>query len=379
MAPSLFKVLRVIRPLVEDHIVSTIVAKYGANVLELRLDVTFYPKELEEEGENNDDESDDDSRSEDEENEKEVDAELDSGPKWYCKTLPHQSGHAKKPTYPSCRISSSSKTYRAAQPSPFTPTAKRTNGEKDFKSKADWDDNEFANSIYFCGKAENWEEIKAKEQKYPWRRLKKLTLHTYGGNHDFGWLANTAKNLEYFEIKAHNEGFLGAPGSMPALRFLHVDGIAVTSVLNSFLQGVHGTLSKIRNTECVALAEDIHDDKQPTWEDLWKVVRQAIKAPAEVVFVPTRKRPITQEEYYHREDDLYKPPSDEEEKIKKFRRMAKEEDGFCIWPYVWVDSQYGYALPEWEMDVARLESGEDNLEFKLLMEEVQRGGGRCVS
>ncbi|CAG7557864.1 unnamed protein product [Fusarium equiseti] len=288
------------------------------------------------------------------------------------KNPPHKSGHAKKPT---C-------------------LTLYTNGGKVYKMKEDWDDDELShNYIYFCAKPENWEEIKAKEQKYPWRAALRdmyhdiATLSTVDNLKILNLLPGKTSfwqkdewvrflgNLEYLELKADDEGLLGsagslylAPGSMPALRVLHVASIAVTSGLTNFLQEVHGTLSKIRITECVSLAEDTYDNKQPTWADVWKPVRQAIKAPTEVVFVPTRKQPITQEEYYHREDNPYKPPSDEEEKIEKFWRMAKEEDGFCIWPYVWVDSQYGFALPDWEMNIARLESGVDNLEFKLLME-----------
>lgn len=88
MTPCLFKVLRINCPLVENDIVPTIVTKYGAYVLELRLDVTFYPNELEQAGDNNDDESNDDSGSEDEGNGEESDAESDSGPKWYWKNPP---------------------------------------------------------------------------------------------------------------------------------------------------------------------------------------------------------------------------------------------------------------------------------------------------
>ena len=57
----------------------------------------------------------------------------------------------------------------------------------------------------------------------------------------------------------------------------------------------------------------------------------------------------------------------------------KEEDGFCIWPYAWIETKYGMVFPDSEMNPTRLKTGEDNLEFELLMEEVRRGGGRGVS
>lgn len=65
LAPRLFKVLAVNCPLVEDYILPAIVTKYGPHFLELCLDVTFYPKQLEGY-----------SQYEDEENE-------ESDPKWH--------------------------------------------------------------------------------------------------------------------------------------------------------------------------------------------------------------------------------------------------------------------------------------------------------
>ncbi|ENH75520.1 hypothetical protein FOC1_g10005494 [Fusarium oxysporum f. sp. cubense race 1] len=426
MAPCLFKVLQINCPLAEDHILPTIVDKYGANVLELRLNITFYPNEMPE-------------KTEEESIEEEE--EENAGPKWYW-TNPPASVWARKEEdtsiirdliqfmgLPRCRA-----------------LTLHTNGEQDFEVDADWDNNDIANNyIYFCCEPEDWEEVKRKEERYSWRaalrdmysdiatlssvddftiknflprktsfwqekewpeflgRLKKLTLNTYGGNNGAGWRVNTlpgfhaffnelpttvlahANALEYFKLKTHDDGFLGGegslyipPGCMPSLRSLHVDGIAVTSVLKDYLKATNGTLSKLCVTECVAFTSDPNGDDAPKWADLWRAARQALRAPAEVVCVPTKERPITEDEGDYYGDEVYVPPADEDDKIKSWRRKANEEEGLCIWPYGWLDEKYGSIYPDHEVNLERLENGEDNLEFKLLMDEVKRGGGKCT-
>ncbi|KAG5752364.1 hypothetical protein H9Q70_004970 [Fusarium xylarioides] len=435
MAPCLFKVLRVDCPLVEDHILPTIVDKYRANILELRLNVTFYPekstKTADDEEEESEDESSDVDMSEDEEahdteeeDEEENDSDEEEGSDsdddpdrgWYWENPP-ASVWARKEGDTS--IIQDLIRFKGL------PRCKAltiyTNGEKDFELDADWDNNNIArNYIYFCCEPETWQEVERKEKTYSWRaalrdmyrdiatlspvdeftilnflprktsfwqkkewseflgRLKKLTLNTYGGDNGAGWQANTlpgfhaffnelptnvlghAKALEYFKLKTHDDGFLGGdgslyipPGCMPSLRSLHVD-------------------------ECVAFTSDPNGDDAPRWADLWKAARQALKAPAEVICVPTKERPITEDEGDYYGDETYVPPADEDDKIKKWRRRVKEEEGLSIWPYGWLDEKYGSIFPDHEVNLERLESGEDNLEFKVLMEEVKRGGGKCT-
>ncbi|KAF5677160.1 hypothetical protein FCIRC_6794 [Fusarium circinatum] len=457
MAPCLFKVLRIDCPLVEDHILPTIVDKYGVNILELRLNVTFYPEKLtetadeeeeEEEEEESEDESSDvdmseneeghDSEEEDEEK-NDSDGDLDRG--WY-RENPPASVWARK----EADTSIVQDLIRSKGLPRCKGLAIYTNGEKDFELDADWDNNDIArNYIYFCCEPETWEDVERKERRYSWRaalrdlyrdiatlspvdeftilnflprktsfwlkrewpeflgRLKKLTLNTYGGNNGAGWQANTlpgfhaffnelptnalghANALEYFKLKTHDDGFLGGdgslyipPGCMPALRSLHVNGIAVTSVLTDYLKATNGTLSRLYITECVAFSSDPNGDEAPRWADLWKAVRQALKAPAEVVCVPTKERPITEAEGDYYGDEVYLPPDDEDDKIKNWRRRVKEEEGLCIWPYAWLDEKYGSIFPDHEVNLERLENGEDSLEFKLLMEEVKKGGGKCT-
>ncbi|KAI1064196.1 hypothetical protein LB506_007889 [Fusarium annulatum] len=460
MAPCLFKVLRVNCPLVEDHILPTIVDKYGANILELRLNVTFYPEEStetadegEEEEEDSDDESSDVDMSENEEGndgeesspEPEVTNESgkdDYPDRWWYWSNPPASVWARKDAdtsiiqdlirfkgLPRCRALTT-----------------HTNGEQDFELDADWDNNDIGkNYIYFCCEPESWEDVERKEGRYSWRaalrdmyhdiatlspvdeftilnflprktsfwqekewseflgRLKKLTLNTYGGDNGAGWQANTlpgfhaffnelptnvlahANALEYFKLKTHDDGFLGGegslyilPGCMPSLRSLHVDGIAVTSVLTDYLKATNGTLSRLCVTECVAFSSDPNGDDAPRWADLFKAARQALRAPAEVICVPTKERPITEDEGDYYGDEAYVPPADEDGKIRNWRKKVKEEEGLCIWPYGWLDEKYGSIFPDHEVNLERLEGGEDNLEFKLLMEEVKKGGGKCT-
>ncbi|KAF4420547.1 hypothetical protein FACUT_11131, partial [Fusarium acutatum] len=448
MAPCLFKVLRVDCPLVEDHILPTIADKYGANILELRLNVTFYPNKLtektdeeEEEEEESEDESSDvdmseneeehDGEEEDEEesgSDEEEQSDSDDDPErgWYWENPPASVWARKE-----ADTSVVQDLIRFKGLPRCKALTIHTNGEKDFELDADWDNNDTArNYIYFCCEPETWEEVERKEQTYSWRaalrdmyrdiatlspvdeftilnflprktsfwqkrewseflgRLKKLTLNTYGGNNCAGWQANTlpgfhaffnelpknvlahANALEYFKLKTHDEGFLGGegslyipPGCMPSLRSLHVDGIAVTSVLTDYLKATNGKLSKLFITECVAFTSDPNGDDAPRWADLWKAASQALKAPAEVICVPTKERPITEDEGNYYGDEVYVPPADEDDKIKSWRRKVKEEEGLCIWPYGWLDEKYGSIFPDHEVNLERLESGEDNLEF----------------
>ncbi|GKU07805.1 unnamed protein product [Fusarium langsethiae] len=480
IAPYLFKVLRVNCPIIEDNIIPTVVNKYGAHVLELRLNVIFCPNEIgeqdetedevEEEGEDesnegdagdgdkasdmdvpksgeeNDDESKHNSQAEagvsekEDEGSGESDSESDSNRAWYW-TNPPTSVWARK----EADISVVHDLLRSTALPRCKTLTLYTNGEEDFEVEADWDNNDIGNnSIYFCCEQEDWDEVKIKEKRYPWRaalrdmyhdiatlsaaddlkllnflprktsfwqkdewaaylgRLKRLTLHTYGADNGAGWAANTlpgfraffydlpdtmlahANSLEYLEIKAHEFGFLGgssslflAPGSLPALRILHVHGMAVTSVLTDFLDEVRGKLSEIHITNCVALDLDTNGAQQPRWAELWKAARQAIKAPAEITCIPIKEQPITEAEDYHYDDEPYIPPDDEEEKIKEFRRRAKEDEDFCLWPWAGEDEKYGTIYADHERNLERLEAEEDNLEFKLLAEEVRRGGGSC--
>ncbi|KAF5600487.1 hypothetical protein FPANT_2361 [Fusarium pseudoanthophilum] len=480
MAPCLFKVLRVDCPLIEDHILPTIVDKYGANILELRLNVTFYPEKLtetadeeaeEEEEEESEDEASDmdiseneeghgdeeesgdesggadisenetENGSEEESEEEENDSVDDPDSGWYWETPPASVWAREEADTPIIQDLIRFKGLPRCKALTIY-----TNGENDFEGEVDWDNNDIGrNYIYFCCEPETWEEVERKEQTYSWRaalrdmyrdiatlspvdeftisnflprktsfwqkkewaeflgRLKKLTLNTYGGNNGAGWQVNTlpgfhaffnelpvnilghANALEYFKLKTHDDGFLGGsgslyipPGCMPSLRSLHVDGIAVTSVLTDYLKAANGTLSKLCITECVAFASDPNGDDAPRWADLWRAARQALKAPAEVICVPTKERPITEDEGDYYGDDVYVPPADEDDKIKSWRRKVKEEEGLCIWPYGWLDEKYGSIYPDHEVNLERLESGEDSMEFKLLMEEVTRGGGKCT-
>ncbi|KAF5696675.1 hypothetical protein FGLOB1_13324 [Fusarium globosum] len=357
MAPCLFKVLRVNCPLVEDHILPTIVDKYGVNILELRLDVTFYPEESTETADEEEEEEDEDMS----ENEEGNDGE-ESGPE---PETPDESG---KDDYPDrwwywsnppasvwARKDADTSIIQDLIRFKGLPRCKaltiHTNGEQDFELDADWDNNDIGkNYIYFCCEPESWEDVERKEGRYSWRaalrdmyhdiatlspvdeftilnfvprktsfwqekewseflgRLKKLTLNAYGGDNGAGWQANTlpgfhaffnklptnvlahANALEYFKLKTHDDGFLGGegslyipPGCMPSLRSLHVDGIAVTSVLTDYLKATNGTLSRLCITECVAFSSDPNGDAAPRWADLFKAARQALRAPAEVM------------------------------------------------------------------------------------------------
>lgn len=307
MVPFLFKGLKVKCPLPEDHMLQGIVQKFGHHVLNLHLHVSFYPNpmdtskdpseedvdmddneetdDIEKDGADEDESDDDGSDNEepddgngeeddaeddennpnnDEEGEEENDNKEDEEDRWYWENPP-ESVWARKSTdvpvvkdliqfkgLPRCSI-----------------LTLYTMGAENFEVEADWDDNDLCDSgMYFCSYAEDWDEVKKKEEKYAWRaalrdmwydlaslsktnhlevfdflprkssswttpewpsflgQLKQLTLYPYGSENGAGWYVNTlpgfndffqdlssvmldhAKHLERLKIVGHDAGFL---------------------------------------------------------------------------------------------------------------------------------------------------------------------------
>jgi hypothetical protein len=319
-----------------------------------------------------------------------------------------------------------------------------TEGDNDFEQSGhtDWDDNGIGTaSIYTFYEHEGWEEVDRKEQKYSWRaslrdmyrdvaalspakelkvssflprkvsfwqkdewagflgRLRKLTLHPYGGDAGAVWDVNKmpgfnaffgelsslmfthAKELEYLEIVGHKSGFLGSdslvlePDTMPALRGLHLENMAVTSILPNFLQGIHKNLSKIHIVKCVALTASSTGEDQPSWASLWMWIREAVPEPKEITCV-LPEAPLTWEEAEYAYDDVYVPPQWEPMKVQKLRaRLAKERD-FYVWPYAQV-GKYGGVSGDEVINLEILEFEEDNYQYRLMVEAVESVGGRC--
>ncbi|KAI6752482.1 hypothetical protein HG530_013851 [Fusarium avenaceum] len=420
-APCLFKVIQVKCPLLEDHITGTVLRKYGAHAMELRLNVTFFPNI----------------------------AEGESHGRIPRDFLEYVQRH--------CCDHPDSVWARTAVDIPVIhdliqfkglPGCKsltlHTKGDRDFRpcGYEDWDDDSPGTGpISTFDQHEGWEEVYRKEQKYCWRaalrdmyrdvaclspakelkilsflprkvsfwqadewadflgRLRKLTLHPLGEDRGGEWGTNTlpgydqffaelsncmfthAKELQHLEIVAQASGFLGSdslvlePDTMPALRVLHLEEMAVTRILTKFLQGIHKDLSKIHIVQCVALSESAIGEAEPSWASLWAWICEAVPEPKEITCVLPRA-PLTREEADYRGGGVYVPPRSEPVEVKSLRaRLAKERD-FYAWPYAH-DAKLGGVIYDEMMNLKRLECEEDNHEYRLMVEAVESVGGRC--
>ncbi|RBR27000.1 uncharacterized protein FIESC28_00268 [Fusarium coffeatum] len=415
-APSLFKTLKVDCPLAKNlgSFLKDTISKFGAHVVELRCNVTFYPRQKNSENNNED-------------------------TPWFW-TDPPASVWA--------RDMADVDIIHELLQSKGLPQCKAlavyTNGHENFSEndmggeEAEWDDNDMAGtSVYFCSDPEEWEEVISMEHEYSWRaalrdmyrdiaalsptqdikllnflprkvsfwqepewsaflgRLKKLALHTYGGENDAveevtglegfeaflnelsSVLFTHATELEYLEIVALGNGYLEAgspfldPLTMPKLQELHLGNMAVNAILIPFLRG--RKLNKLVIDDCTAQIGDKDLNPQPTWKDLFARIRQSITTPAEIKIMFSRKAPLTRDEAHRRDEEGYVHLETEDAHIKRLRAMA--HSNVCIWPYVDLDTKYGFIFPDADMNASRLGRGDDILEFLILEGEVHEGGG----
>ncbi|KAJ4117523.1 hypothetical protein NW768_010886 [Fusarium equiseti] len=412
IAPSLFKRLKINCPLSknETQFLTDIVRKYGTSVVELRFNVTFYPRQKD--TENNDEDT-----------------------PWFW-TDPPASAWTREIAdvdtvhdllqfkgLPNCKI-----------------LAVYTNGHDNFSEndmggeEAEWDDNDMAGTgIYFCSDPEEWDDVVSMEQEYPWRaalrdmyrdiatlsptqdlkflnflprkvsfwqeqewseflgRLKKLTLHTYGGDNGAGADVTTlegfqvffnelstllfthAKELECLKIAALENGFLGVnslsldPLTMPKVRELHLRNMAVNTVLIPFLKG--RKFEKLVLEDCVAQKADQDFNPQPTWADLFEQLRKSITTPVEMLIKFSKRAPLTRDEAYRGEEEGYAHSKTEPRRIKRLRQKTYTGEA-CIWPYVDLDTKYGFIFPDPDMNAERLGDIHDSFQFELLAGDI---------
>ncbi|KAM0340353.1 hypothetical protein ACHAPU_010489, partial [Fusarium lateritium] len=136
----LFKVLRVNCPLPKDHMLEIVTNKHGAHVLELRLNVTFFPEKYSD-------------TSSDEEYFKS---------KWYWSDPP-DSVWARE----AADISAIHDLIQFKGLPRCKSLTLHIDDDENFEVNGDWDDNEICcDSIYFFIEPESWERVDEKEQKY---------------------------------------------------------------------------------------------------------------------------------------------------------------------------------------------------------------------
>ncbi|KAJ4026433.1 hypothetical protein NW752_001376 [Fusarium irregulare] len=410
LVPHLFRYIRVNCPLSRDSgsDLSSVIDKYGTNVLGVCLYVVFYP---------NPPYSDLEGSKVDSNGEKE---------KWYWDEYP-DSVWARDAS----DISIMHDLIQFKGMPKCTSLGIRTDGEEEFEIDGGWDENELSDiSIYFCTEVEDWERVKEKEKMYAWRqawnelwrdvathskterldlfhflpikascwlepewaafvgRLKELNIRAYGQDNGAGWAANTlegyndffsempkflfqhATNLEHLYIAGHEDGHLGdsalrfEPNTMPKLKSLHLETMSITESLKDFLSG--STLEGLRLENVGAWG---HVGDTPTWADFWKAVREGNPSLKEVTFHYPKSVPLTVEEVMNGKDSVSKTDTEEEAQVRK---MAEDDESLIIWPYIISDDKYGNVFEMEEENREALEKGDDNREYKLLMEEIKK-------
>jgi hypothetical protein len=86
----------------------------------------------------------------------------------------------------------------------------------------------------------------------------------------------------------------------------------------------------------------------PKWGDFWKALREGSPVLREVICECTDILPLAD------------------------CRIADEDDSLIVWPYIDIDAPYGSVSDCPEVTQERLVAGDDNREYKLLMEELAR-------
>ncbi|KAH7184765.1 uncharacterized protein B0J16DRAFT_340424 [Fusarium flagelliforme] len=307
----------------------------------------------------------------------------------------------------------------------------RTDGEEEFEIDGGWDENDLCDiSIYFCTEVESWERVKEKEEMYGWRtawnelwrdvakyskterldlfhflpikasswlepdwaafvgRLKELNIRAYGQDNGAGWAANTlegfcaffhempeflfqhATNLEHLYIAGHEDGHLGdsalrfEPNTMTQLKSLHLETMSITESLKDFLSGSNLESLRLENVGAWG-----HVGVTPTWADFWKAVREGNPSLKEVTYHYPKSPPLTVEEAMNGNDSVSQTDTEEEAQVRK---MVSDDDSLIIWPYIISDDKYGDVFEMEEENREALVKGDDNTEYKLLMEDVQK-------
>ena len=181
-----------------------------------------------------------------------------------------------------------------------------------------------------------------------------------------------ATNLEHLYITGHEDGHLGdsalrfEPNTMAQLKSLQLETMSITESLKDFLSGSTPNLEGLRLENVGAWG---HVGDTPTWADFWKAVREGNPSLKEVTYHYPKNVPLTVEEVMNGKDSVSKTDTEEEAQVRK---MTADDDTLIIWPYIISDDKYGNVFEMEEENREALAKGDDNREYKLLMEEIKK-------
>ncbi|CAF3660691.1 hypothetical protein FGSG_03765 [Fusarium graminearum PH-1] len=415
LVPHLFRHLKVNCPLARENNLQSVIQLHGAYTVSVRVNVEFQPNPPNSGLEG-------------------TEVDPDSTEAWYWDDYP-----ASVWARDSVDISTMQDVIQFKGMPKCTNLSIHTNGEEDFEIDGGWDENDLADtSIYFCSSPESWEKVKEKEKQYKWRkawcelwkdvakyakteslellhflpikascwldpewvaflgRLKSLTIRAYGQDNGAGWAVNTlegfnaffvempdflfrhAKNLEHLCIAGNEDGHLGEdalrfePNTMPQLKSLRLETMSITKSLKEFLSGSTPKLESLYLFNVAAWAEGT----EPTWADFWKAVRKGNPALREVVYRYSRIAPLCEFEDMNDDSDSAEMDSDE---VAQARKKLTDDPTLAIWPYVTSNDKYGDVQAWEDVNLESLQKGDDNKEYKLLMDEIKQRQQRTIS
>lgn len=196
------------------------------------------------------------------------------------------------------------------------------------------------------------------------------------------FLFQHAKNLEHLCIAGHEDGHLGegslrfVPGTMSQLRSLRLEGMAITKSLKDFLSGSTPKLESLHLDNVAAWGFEFSDidsssRSEPTWAEFWKAVRKGNPMLEDVVFRYHKTPPLTEAEYMNDSPSFDLAIADTEREAQ-IRMMVADDDSLIIWPYITSNDKYGDILDWEETNLECLARGDDNKEYRLLLEGIKR-------
>ncbi|KAM0546239.1 hypothetical protein ACHAPJ_010922 [Fusarium lateritium] len=223
-------------------------------------------------------------------------------------------------------------------------------------------------------------------------RLKDLDVSVFGADNGAGWKAHKmpgfydfittlpelmmqhASNVTRLRLEANEEGLLGSTsevhdvplplenGNMPSLRILQLENIMLGNEVLDFIRHHANTLQEIHLRNCMCDRSE-HD---PSWSDLWKLIREVTTAVTEVSFIQGKTPPLARGEEYG--DSV--PTREDSDAGKKVRKQLAEDKSLVLWRYVYVDDKYGMIFEQYEDNIECFEQGNDQLEYTRLLDEL---------
>ncbi|KAF5002734.1 hypothetical protein FGRMN_131 [Fusarium graminum] len=214
-------------------------------------------------------------------------------------------------------------------------------------------------------------------------RLKYVNISIFGADNGAGWCANTvdgfgefvhslpdkfmefADNIERLSLEASPEGLLGSHpenwsvqlplsiDNLPKLVSLSLKNIMIGNELLEFLKSHTDTLCEFEVHDCMC------DEDNVTWAKLWETMREANAALLRVKVGQSENPPLVNT---FGQDNYHTP-----EEVGNVRKRLAENTSMVVWRYVIVDDKYGYPMDVEDVNLRRVQEGDDQKEYSRLL------------